>query len=78
MEILPIAVPDLRRATGGPHVSRQHLEGGGFSCSVHSQQTKALHANTQQLVIPEQLSTWQPHGAAHPTDYKDVTVGIYI
>lgn len=78
MEILPIAVPDLRRATGGPHVSRQHLKGGGFSCSVHSQQTEALRANTQPLVIPKQLSTWQHHVAALPTDYKYVTDGIYI
>lgn len=69
MKILPIAVPDLRRATGGPHIPRQHLEGGGFSCAVHSQQTKALHANTQQLAIPKQLPT---------ADYKDVTIGIYI
>lgn len=39
---LPIPVPDLCCAISGANISGQHLEGGCFSCSVHSQETKAL------------------------------------
>lgn len=74
MNSLPIPVPDLCCAITGANISSQHLEGGSFPCSIHSQQTKALYANTHCLVMLKHLSTLKYYNTimGFLNDYIDV------
>lgn len=59
MYSLPIPVFNLCCAISGANISSQHLKSGCFSCSVHSQQTKALKTISHFLETVEHFAIAQ-------------------